>query len=147
MQIGFTGSQFGLSSPQQSIIRAYIQNHPQISAAHHGDCVSADAEFHELCSAAGIPVTLHPPSNKTKRAFCRATFSRPPRPYLERNQQIVEACVLLIAGPSGPEKLRSGTWATVRYARRQNRPLLIVWPNGESQLENSTHEDVGLSAA
>jgi hypothetical protein len=33
--------------------------------------------------------------------------------------------------PSGPERLRSGTWATVRYARKLRKPITILWANGE----------------
>jgi len=146
MQIGFTGSQTGLSSPQQLFIQSYIQQtQPAIFSTHHGDCVGADAKFHEICTTANVSVTLHPPSNDGKRAFCSAGHVRAALPYLERNKKIVDACTLLIACPSGPEKTRSGTWATIRYARRQKRRLLIVMPNGESQLENCNAEQLGLA--
>ena len=146
MQIGFTGSQTGMSSPQHLFIQTYIQHtQPKIFSTHHGDCVGADAEFHEICENEEIAVTLHPPSNNEKRAFCSAGQVRAPLPYLVRNKKIVDACTLLIACPSGPELPRSGTWATVRYARRQRRRLMIVMPNGEPQLENCSAEQLGLA--
>ncbi|MDZ4849992.1 MAG: hypothetical protein SGI77_11960 [Pirellulaceae bacterium] len=146
MQIGFTGSQTGMSRSQHLFIQTYIQQtQPTICSAHHGDCVGADAEFHEICENEEIAVTLHPPANDEKRAFCYAGQVRKPLPYLERNKKIVDACTLLIACPSGPEKLRSGTWATIRFARRQNRKLLIVMPNGEPQFENCNAEQLGLA--
>lgn len=92
---------------------------------HHGDCIGADAEFHEICIKRwphALHVVLHPPLNPRKRAFC--TYSNqsevPAKDYLERNREIVDAVDEMIAGPKElEEQLRSGTWATVRYARKQ----------------------------
>ena len=54
-----------------------------------------------------------------------------PKKYLDRNHDIVDASAEMLALPSGPEKMRgSGTWATIRYARRTRVPLLICWPDG-----------------
>jgi hypothetical protein len=51
-------------------------------------------------------------------------------PPIERNHIMVDAADVLIACPHGPEELRSGTWSTVRYARQQGKPVIIVWPDG-----------------
>jgi predicted Rossmann fold nucleotide-binding protein DprA/Smf involved in DNA uptake len=56
---------------------------------------------------------------------------REPLPYLERNHAIVNESDFLIAAPDGPETLRSGTWATVRYARKVGKRVLVIMPNGE----------------
>jgi outer membrane protein insertion porin family len=50
---------------------------------------------------------------------------------LDRNRAIVDSCDVLIACPKGPEEQRSGTWATVRYARKQKKRIVIIWPDGE----------------
>ena len=51
---------------------------------------------------------------------------------LLRNAVIVDGCDLLVAIPAGDrEEWRSGTWATVRYARKIKREHIIIWPNGE----------------
>ena len=145
MQIGLTGSQTGMSDSQKLFIQNYIQRiHSTIYSMHHGDCVGSDAEFHEICTAANVSVTLHPPSNDEKRAFCIAGQIRAPLPYLERNKKIVNACTLLIACPCGLEKVRSGTWATVRYARTKKRRLLIIMPIGEPTFENCNAEQLGF---
>ena len=145
-RLGFTGSQTGMSRPQHLFIQSYIQQtQPSICSTHHGDCVGADAEFNDICIDANVSVTLHPPTNDEKRAFCSADQVRTPLPFLERNKKIVDACSLLIACPNGPEKPRSGTWATIRHARRQKRRLIIVMPNGEPQFENCNTEQLGLA--
>jgi hypothetical protein len=41
-----------------------------------------------------------------------------------------------VAAPRTPiETLRSGTWATVRYARAYGRPVWIVLPDGSVRVE------------
>ncbi len=90
------------------------------SEFHHGDCIGADKEAHEMvrefhpeCLIVG-----HPPSNQIKRAGTLCDIFRPALPYLDRNHAIVDAVSVLIAAPKDPsEQLRSGTWATIRYAR------------------------------
>jgi hypothetical protein len=82
-------------------------------------------------------VVVHPPSIEKSRAGCRPVFStRPPLPYLQRNQNIVRATVVLIAGVSRPERVRSGTWSTVRFARKLRRPIVIVHADGQITHEN-----------
>ena len=33
--------------------------------------------------------------------------------------------------PRNHEELRSGTWMTIRYAKKIGKKLVIIWPNGE----------------
>ena len=144
MHIGFTGSRSGLSANQEATILRIFESIPNIESAHHGDCVGADADFHALCHASDLLVTLHPPTDNKSRAFCLANASRPAKPYLQRNQEIVNSCSLLIAAPNGPETRRSGTWATIRYARKNRRRLAIVNADGQLQLEFLTPKELGL---
>lgn len=70
--------------------------------------------------------------NESRRAFCDQTGPtelREPAEYLDRNHAIVDECSVLIAAPrSLTEEQRSGTWATVRYARKMGRPVVILDP-------------------
>jgi hypothetical protein len=97
---------------------------------HHGDCVGADADAHAIARALRARVVVHPPWVTKKRAFCHGNETRDPLPYLERNHHIVDETDMLIATPRGPELLRSGTWATVRYARQQGKVIVIIEPGG-----------------
>jgi hypothetical protein len=55
----------------------------------------------------------------------------PAKPYLVRNHEIVDDSQVLIAAPKEfTEQLRSGTWATIRYARKIGRTVRIVFPDG-----------------
>ena len=98
---------------------------------HHGDCLGADAAAHANAVALGFRIILHPPTANAARAFSKAPGAEmttyPPLPYLERNKAIVDGTDLLIAMPKDArrEEVRSGTWATVRYARKKNRSIVF----------------------
>src|SRR2546421_4680099 len=115
-------------------VLAFLKNELEKSPvyAHHGDCVGADEEFHLLCLALGAVIIVHPPSDGSQRAYCKHPDEvLDERPYLSRNHDIVDASDLLIACPSSEdEKLRSGTWATVRYARKTCKTVHMFKPDG-----------------
>lgn len=106
------------------------------SEVHHGDCIGADAQCHEMALRVAV---IHPPSDPKKRAFCTPCTPgqmREPKPYLERNRDIVDESELLIACPRQQrEVIRSGTWATVRYARSQGKRVWTLYPDGTTQNE------------
>lgn len=104
-----------------------------MTAFHHGDCIGADEEAHNAVRAYNllIPITVHPPTDDSRRAFKQGDFARDPTPFLERNRHIVEASEILIACPATEtETKRSGTWSTIRYAAKQGREIHIILPNG-----------------
>lgn len=130
MILGFTGSRAGLTPGQREQIAVLLQDATQVL---HGDCIGADASFHEMALDAGVPIVVHPPDQDDRRAFCQgAAFLMAPAPYLTRNRAIVTFCDLLVAAPKETrEPIPSrgqGTWSTVRYARKIDRPFVIVWP-------------------
>jgi hypothetical protein len=130
--VGFTGTQRGLSTAQAAALRTMLAGWP-VGYFHHGDCIGADAEAHAIARELGWKIVLHPPTIDTKRAHLEADCAIvcKTRPYLERNQRIVESTAVMIATPGEfEEQLRSGTWATVRLARKANRPLALVYPDG-----------------
>lgn len=59
----------------------------------------------------------------------------PSRPYLERNRLIVVMGHVLVAVPDGPERTRSGTWHTVRWARQAGLEITLLWPDGTRSWE------------
>lgn len=133
-RIGFTGSQHGISVPQWVSLNKIadgLEREEDEIWLHHGDCIGADQMSHMLSLCRNYSVVIHPPEDDKKRAYCtHARETREPKPYLVRNHDIVDETEMLIATPSGPETLRSGTWATIRYARKLGRPVTIIWPDG-----------------
>jgi ribA/ribD-fused uncharacterized protein len=137
MEVGFTGTRYGMNSAQLRTLTRILTQATGLAAGHHGDCVGSDSQFHKICGELDTPVILHPPDQPAHRAYCpEAAEVWAKADYLERNRQIVESSDCLIACPSGPEKFRSGTWATIRHARKLGKAILIVEPDGKVRLEN-----------
>jgi hypothetical protein len=134
---GFTGTQKGMTQRQRETVR-YLFSELQLTTLHHGDCIGADAQAHEIAKRMRAWIEVHPPSDDVKRAFCKGHKEHPPRLHLVRDRDIVKAGVDgLIATPrQHHEILRSGTWATIRYARKQGRHTWIVHPDGTWVEEN-----------
>lgn len=134
--IGFTGSRTGMTAEQAaSVSRLLYEYHPD--DVHHGDCVGADAMFDQLVrqfrSQTGMDTTIvvHPPSEPFLQAHTGGDVLRTPKPYLERNRDIVDECDLLIATPKDTHPvLRSGTWSTIRYALKVGKKVLVIVPSG-----------------
>jgi hypothetical protein len=130
-RIGFTGTQRGMTERQKAVMWEHIQR--AAGDFHHGDCVGADSDAHDIAEMAGLVIFIHPPENPSKRAFKVVPASRikKPKPYLDRNKDIVIETEELIATPGEmTEQLRSGTWSTVRFARKIGRPVTIIFPDG-----------------
>lgn len=134
VNVGFTGSRRGMTELQ---LRAFLSilNRSWPRSFHHGDCVGADDEAATLVyeKRSGITrVIRHPPTSGTLRANNHCYHeTRPEKPYLERNREIVDETQHLIAAVTGPEEIRSGTWSTIRYARKLGRQITICWPDGK----------------
>jgi hypothetical protein len=141
MKVGFTGTQQGMTMVQADTCAIVLSGLEPVEF-HHGDCVGADAQACEIvwrlpwCYEGKIKVVSHPPDNDKKRAHTQAHVELPPLPYLERNQKIVDATEILVAAPAAMnEEGRSGTWATVRYARKKGKPVLLVLPDGQNVMD------------
>lgn len=130
--IGMTGSRDQPLNPRQVIeLRRILRNalnYYGVIEFHHGDCVGADASGHKIALAMGARVIIRPPKEEKARAFCEGAFAiRRAQEYLTRNKRIVDVSDMIVAFPSSSvETLRSGTWSTVRYARRMNVPIELI---------------------
>lgn len=131
MKIGFTGTQRGMTREQKDTFLILL-NRMVVTEFHHGDCIGADADAHdEVRVWTMAKVVIHPPVYSSKRAFKKGEAVMPVLPYLVRNKNIVKASETMIATPGEvEEQLRSGTWSTIRFARKLRRQLYIIYPNG-----------------
>ena len=132
-----TGSRNGISKKAlKSFNNFLLENKDKIEEGHHGDCMGADMIFHNEMIKNNIKVIIHPPNINSCRSFCKSEHIMEPKPYLQRNKDIVNSSTILVAFPdSDQEKIRSGTWSTIRYARKKKMDIIIFLPNGEIIIE------------
>ncbi len=129
MTIGFTGSRKGVNKSQIEEITKLLKE-KKATHLHHGDCVGADTKFHNIGEDLNLSVSIHPPDKAGLRSHCKpigegALYEE--RSFIKRNHDIVDACDILIGCPETDlEKVRSGTWATIRYARKIGKEVIIV---------------------
>jgi len=122
MVIGFTGTRHGMTKPQRATLAGLLRS--RSGEFHHGDAIGADREAARLAFYYGCKLVPHRPTGHRSED------------YLARNREIVDAADELLAAPYGmEEEQRSGTWATVRYARRAWKPVTIVWPDGSTSYD------------
>jgi hypothetical protein len=133
--IGFTGTQKGMTEAQKAALGNAL-GWP--GTLHHGDDDGADKQADVVARRHGFFIEVHPPIEAKRRAFCGRPNSNDviwkPKEYLDRNRDIVDCCDFLIATPKGrTEERRSGTWATIRYAKNRGVAVLIIYPDGEEK--------------
>lgn len=135
MKISFTATQNGLTARQWTRVwDELIAAKP--SAVIHGACKGGDDEIDDVCLRLGIQRVVFPSDHPTKSRLQRCVerggkiiVAREPMFSLARNPLIVDAGDRLIACPSQARMIvRSGTWATVRYARKKHVNVLIIEP-------------------
>jgi hypothetical protein len=120
MTLGFTGTRKGMTAGQKTQLRDFFY----AITLNGDDAAEYKHEFHHGC-AVGADTEA---AAAARRHKC-IVFEHPidARGPLERNRDIVAACDLLIAAPeTDTEQLRSGTWATVRYARAAGKPVVML---------------------
>lgn len=141
--VAFTGTQHGMTDEQADALRYVLEQvrFASIDARskepdefHHGDCVGADEEARRIAWAREFQLHCHPgfPEGHPKRARTDNDETYPMKDPLLRNRQMVHLADLVAAAPrTHDEVLRSGTWATIRYARRLRKHLAIIYPDGK----------------
>lgn len=132
MNYGFTGTREGMSERQILALEEILCDGNTFTAQfHHGGCHGADMDAHK---AAAIYTCRHVHPGSVEQHWHwenRNDYGTllPWKPFLERNYDIVDVCEALIAAPRTLyEERRSGTWATIRYARKIGRPVIILDP-------------------
>ena len=122
--VGFTGTRQGMSRLQASqlqyvlaVFRHSDQHVRRDSMFVDGNSPDggADQQARAIAAALGYVTKQEPPDGRSAADM------------LARNRRIVAQCTVLVAAPlTDKEELRSGTWATVRYARKAGKPVVML---------------------
>lgn len=136
-RLAVTATQGGGTPEQLWEAANFLQSCVELEEFHHGGCVGGDEELAFLVSRMlpHVQVHLHPGSTPEKYATYAYDISSwvvyDAKDNLERNQDMVNATDHLLGMPGEAEEiLRSGTWATIRYARKAGRPHTLLYPDG-----------------
>jgi len=120
MKVGITGTRKGLTPKQFTAFHIQMK-HNDVTEIHHGDAHGCDQQidYDTKHIFPDIKLIKHLPKKFTSKHL------------LKRNKEIVDECDVLWAFPKlREEELRSGTWATIRYARKKKKPIIIIYPDG-----------------
>jgi hypothetical protein len=148
MNVSITATSAGLTEQQrmQFVDLCFALDEP-IDELHHGDCIGGDDELDDLAARQGLcrMIVMHPASGSAAHKRAHANLRnwpyprelRDPAPPIERDHIMVDSTELTIALPrSMQEERRSGTWATIRYAKRTGAHLAIIYPDGKEEWHN-----------
>lgn len=135
--IGFTGTQNGMTQKQVFEVIDYLSDalkaHRDVEVIH-GDCIGADFQFDQMAIELGIGRNICPSFISEKRNYSEKTGAlvacNPTHPLVRNEFIVAQASVMLATPKEDSEVLRSGTWATIRHARKTLAPdkLIIFYP-------------------
>lgn len=134
MIVAVTGTRMGITTAQIAAITRHLRHATWL---HHGGAVGADRTCHAIFARPWQTQVW--PSNAEQERWAREQpigVIHARRLPLNRNRAMVNIVERVFALPAGmEEEQRSGTWATVRYARAVKCPCLVIYPNGSETLQ------------
>lgn len=144
MNFGFTGTRSGMTDAQKFTVERLLRD-MEVQVLRHGGAIGSDTDAHYIALRLGVYTIIYPSTVPGTQGRCEdANEVLDPMAPLFRNKTIVRAGKDgLIATPdSRAERIRSGTWQTVRFARNSRRCIWIVYPTGNVKFEYYTFDSV-----
>lgn len=132
-RVGFSGTRLGMTDAQIRGVRRLLSSWVQFNPTFiHGACIGADEQALEIAKELNFRTIAYPSNIEKYRTKVSSDEEFHPMPPLSRNVLIATSCDILIATPKESAPIiRSGTWATIRYANGRNKPIIIIYPEGE----------------
>lgn len=148
--IAVTATRQGLTLQQKHTLEKLLDILPRAETltqfqVYHGAALGGDQQvaeiFHRRRAELGVSRIVAFPSDIPTQVSIRSLMlsdeKKEPAPPLARNATMVRDAWLVLAFPArATEEVRSGTWATIRNARRWGLYHMIVWPNGACESFN-----------
>lgn len=132
MSVAVSGPARKLTEEEFGIVRAEIAKLPPGTHLFSGGAHGVDTAAAFFALELGLPVVLVVPADlfhnyRLAQNTELADVIEVEGSYMDRNDRLAEEADELIAFPRSPnETVRSGTWATVRRFRKQEKPVKIV---------------------
>jgi hypothetical protein len=139
MIYAITGAQDPVGSYEGRLLNTFRTLNPKADKIITGACIGIDWAAARIAHELGFFVYTIVPANKSKidtqfYLHCHDWEYMPPgTSYMDRNDRLVNhpvyPCDCLLAFPNQKEEiLRSGTWATIRRARKLSKEVRIISP-------------------
>jgi hypothetical protein len=129
-----------MTEAQRKAVGLWLMEHETgIRQLHHGACMGADVDFHNVCIDMEMIqlIHVHPSDDRfTNRLrqlkqIERVAMIWPEEAPLQRDLTMVQYSDVLLATPlQDDEIVRSGTWATVRRARKLRKTVHVFRRDG-----------------
>lgn len=128
MRVGMTGTRDGMTGYQKEMFTSFLMR-DDVTELHHGDCLGADKDAHDIAvKVGGIKIVIHPPEKSDLRAYCVGDEYRKEKNYFARNRDIVNESDVLLGTPKSVSNKRGGTWYTINYSKGKDKPTGIIHP-------------------
>jgi len=142
MKVGFTGTRNRMTDIQVKIFvylfTGFREFDKKITEFYLGDCIGADQQSgHLVFKHAKNPIKCYllPSDIPDMQGHLENHYPcirLPEKPPLQRNEDLVYFIEVLFAAPKESEnQTRSGTWQTIRCAKRQCKVIYIIYPDGK----------------
>lgn len=132
MNVGFTGTQEGMTPAQLATFKEIFPK--EAARFNQGCCIGADEQATLEVAKKDIIIMGYPSyitSKTSNLAKKNSDGLRGVANPIDRNGHIVDDSDILFACPKDTkEELRSGTWSTIRRARKKGIPIVYIWPDG-----------------
>ena len=136
LKVGFTGTRHGMTKKQRDELEKLVQE-KDVGEFHHGMCVGSDEQAHAIIfkKAPQANIVGHPPKAVATMAELHCDKVLEADSWSRRNKSIVDSSDYVIATPDTKERVGSGTWKTIRYARKKGKRIYIIHKNGRVSIE------------
>lgn len=136
MRVGVTGTSLGPTPRQHAAMRHFLCG-ISMTRFVHGAAPGVDTLAHNIVRACHghIVIEAHPSNLPARSSTLAVPMGNmeiwPEKPPLDRDRFIVQRIHGLLAVPPTDEEIvRSGTWATVRYAREIGIAIYLIRRDG-----------------
>jgi predicted Rossmann fold nucleotide-binding protein DprA/Smf involved in DNA uptake len=140
--LGITGTRAGPRPAQTAAALKFMRGLKPYRVVH-GGAPGFDMIAHGIAETLRVrEIEVHPSTVRSPSIIPGAgVVVYPELPPLERNRVIIKRVYGLLACPkTDDEELRSGTWATVRYARKAGVPVYIIKQDGRIVADQTTFD-------